>query len=131
MGKKQRIKINQSFIKGIKQAIPKHCSNCGNKYEEKDLTLIQKEDYTAVLHLTCSKCKESYLINVLTPLGHLKGASRVPLKIDLSSAGEAKKFVGKGPVSSDDVIDVHKTLEDIQSAEDLKKLLTAYQENKK
>ena len=119
----RKLAPNIGFIKGIRQAIPKHCSNCGQKYEDKDLTLIQQDDYSAVLHLTCSKCKESYLINVLSPLGTLKGSSRMPLKIDISSAEEAKKFIGKESISSNDVLDIHKTLENINSADELKSLL--------
>ena len=115
---------NRGFIKGIKAAIPKHCSNCGHKYTEEDLTLIQKDDYNAILHLTCGKCKESYLINVVSPLGTLHGSSRMPLKIDIASAKEAKKFIGKKPVSSDDVINIYELLKDIASAEDLNKILS-------
>lgn len=111
---------NQGFIKGIKAAIPKHCSNCGHKYEDKDLTLIQKDTYTAILHLTCSSCKESYLISVLSPLGDLHGSSRIPLKLDITSAQEAKRFIGGAPVSADDVIDVHEFLKEIANADDLK-----------
>lgn len=110
---------NKSFIKGIRKAIPNHCSNCGQKYVEKDLTLIQQDDYAAILHLTCSKCKESYLINVVSALGALHSSSKMPLKIDISSAKEAKKFIGKDPISSDDVLDIHEALKNLESAEDL------------
>jgi len=123
MKSKQTLYKHQQFIKSIKNAIPKHCSNCGYKYRDKDLTLIQRDDYTAVLHLTCSKCQESYLINVVTPLGTLQGSSRMPLKIDISTAEEARKFVGTSPVSSNDVIDIHELLKDLKNAEDLDKLL--------
>ncbi|MBN2016084.1 hypothetical protein JW766_04595 [Candidatus Dojkabacteria bacterium] len=113
---------NNEFIKSIRKAVPNHCSNCGHKYTEKDLTLIQKDDYTAVLHLTCGSCKESYLINVVSPLGTLQGSSRMPLKIDISSAKEAKKFIGKTPVSSDDVLNAHEYLREIKLGKDLKEL---------
>ena len=85
---------NRSFIRNIKNAITKHCSNCGTKYTSKNLTLIQKDDYTAVLHLTCGNCKESYLINIVSPLGMLQGSNRIPLKVDIDSAREAKRFIG-------------------------------------
>lgn len=122
---------NRAFLKNIKNAIPKHCSNCGTKYSEKDLTLIQKDEYTAVLHLTCSNCKESYLINVLSPLGILQGANRIPLKIDIATAGEAKRFIGKKPVSSDNVINVHDLLKKVKSKEDFEKLLNLLPKSKK
>lgn len=122
MKNKQSLLQNQGFIQGIKKAVPKHCSNCGYKYKEKDLTVIQKDDYAAVLHLTCEKCKESYLINVLSPLGSLQGSSRMPLKIDISSAKEAKKFVGKKPVSSNDVLNIHELLDEVKSADKLSKI---------
>ncbi|MFC1780534.1 hypothetical protein ACFLY9_02470 [Patescibacteria group bacterium] len=110
---------NKGFIKSIKNAIPAFCSSCGHKYIEKDLTLIQKDKFAATLHLTCSSCKESYLINVVTPLGMLQGSSRTPLKIDLSSAKEAKKFIRKGPISSDDVLNLHEFLMNIKTGEEL------------
>ena len=109
---------NKSFIKDIQKAIPNHCSNCGRKYTEKDLTLIQKDNYAAVLHLTCSKCKESYLVNVVSALGALHSSSKMPLKIDIASAKEAKKFIGSDPISSDDVLDIHETLKGLNSAKD-------------
>lgn len=115
--------LRKNFIESIKNAIPKHCSNCGTQYKDSDLSLMQKDDYTAILHLTCKKCKESYLINVVSPLGSLQGSSRVPLKIDLLSAKEAKKFIGKAPVKSDDILDLHEILSDVETAEDLKKFL--------
>lgn len=112
---------NERFLKNIRGAIPRHCSNCGHKYENKDLTLIQKDDYTALLHLTCSQCHESYLINIVSPLGTLHGSSRMPLKIDLSSAKEAKKFVGASPVSADDILNIHELLKGVLTADQLKK----------
>ena len=115
--------INRQFIRSIKKAVPKHCSNCGHKYTENDLTLIQKDEYAAVFHLTCQKCKESYLINVVSPFGNLQGSSRLPLKLDISSAEEARKFIGKNSVSSDDVLNLHELLEKLKNAEDLKNLI--------
>jgi hypothetical protein len=118
MDKKARVQ-NKGFMKSIKNAIPAFCSSCGHRYTEKDLTLIQKGKVAATLHLTCSNCRESYLINVVTPLGMLQGSSRTPLKIDLSSAKEAKKFIKEGPISSDDVLNLHEFLNDVKAGEDL------------
>ncbi len=119
----QKISKNQSFIKSVKKAVPKHCSNCGYKYKSDDLTLIQKDDFTAVFHLTCSKCKESFLINVLSPLGALQGSSRMPLKLDITSAKEAKKFIGKKAVSSNEVLNAYELLGKIEFAKDLKNII--------
>lgn len=117
METKKAKKTHKSFINAIKKAIPNHCSNCGRKYSEDDLTLIQKDDYAAVLHLTCKKCKEAYLINVVSPMGTLHSSSKMPLKIDLASAKEAKKFIGQDPIDSDDVLNIHEALKDLTSAE--------------
>ncbi len=113
------------FIRSIRKAVPKHCSNCGNKYGPKDLTMIQKDNFSAVFHLTCPKCKESYLINVVSPLGNLQGSSRMPLKIDIATANEAKKFIGKSAVSSDEVLNIHELLEKIKSGKEFKELLNS------
>jgi len=117
------LKNNHGFIKNIRKAVPKHCSNCGNKYKPEDLTLIQKDDFSAIFHLTCPKCKESYLINVVTPLGNLQGSSRMPLKIDITSAKEAKKYIEGEAVTSDDVLNIHELLEKLDKGDELKKLL--------
>jgi len=90
-----RKKNNKGFLRDVRNAIPRHCSNCGHKYEEENLTIIRKEDFNAVLHLTCNNCGESYLINVVSPTGMLQGSSRMPLKIDIASAKEASKFVNR------------------------------------
>lgn len=119
MDTKPEQKQNTSFIKSIRKAIPNHCGNCGFKYSDNDLTLIQKDDYAAVLHLTCSNCKESYLINVVSPLGTLHSSSKMPLKIDISTAKEAKKFIGRRPVTSDDVLNIHEFLDNLEGGEDL------------
>jgi hypothetical protein len=110
---------NASFLKSIKNAIPKHCSNCGERYTQKDLSLIQKDDFNAILHLTCSRCKESYLINVVSPQGMLQGSSRIPLKIDIASPKEARKFIGKAAISSDDILEIHKYLQKLKDAKEL------------
>ncbi|MBU0975920.1 MAG: hypothetical protein ABIE03_00180 [Patescibacteria group bacterium] len=114
---------SKEFINSIKNAIPRHCSNCGTQYADNDLSLIQRDDYAAMLHLTCQSCKESYLINVVSPLGSLQGSSRVPLKIDILSPEEAKKFIGKSAIKSDDILDLHEILSKIETGEDLKKVL--------
>jgi hypothetical protein len=121
---------NLSFMKSIRDAVPRHCSNCGTRYTERDLTLIQKDDYAAVLHLTCSKCKESYLINVVSPLGVLQGASRVPLKLDIGSAEEAKKFMGDAPISSDDVLNIHELLREVKSGRDFYRIFSEHSQLK-
>ena len=108
---------SRNLFKSIKDAIPRHCSNCGHKYTDEDLNLIQKDDFNAILHLSCISCKESYLINVVSPSGVLQGSSRVPLKIDITSAKEAKKFFGKKPISSDDILNLHELLKKSSSKE--------------
>ncbi len=113
----------QGILNSIKSAMPKHCSNCGAKYEASDFSLIQNDDFSALLHLTCSKCKESYLINVLSPLGTLNASSRIPLKVDIISADEAKKFIGNEAISTDDILNAHVLLKKIKSAEDLESSL--------
>ncbi|MDD3647429.1 MAG: hypothetical protein PHS44_02920 [Candidatus Dojkabacteria bacterium] len=124
MKNKPLIQKGREFINSIKNAIPKHCSNCGTQYTDSDLSLIQKDEFAAILHLTCKKCKESYLINVVSPLGSLQGSSRVPLKIDILSSEEAKKFIGKSAIKSDDILDLHEILSKVETGEDLKKILS-------
>lgn len=62
------------------------------------------------------------MINVLNPVSGIGGASRMPIRVDISSGEEIKKFIGKPPVSADDVIDIHNWLENLKSAKDFNEL---------
>jgi len=114
---------NKDFFNNIQNAIPKHCSNCGNKYTPKDLSLVKKDNISAVFHLNCPKCQESYLINIVSPSGILQGSSRFPIKVDISSSTEAKKFIGKTFISNNDVLDIYDSLKTIKTGKELINLL--------
>lgn len=113
---------NQSYIKSLQQFVPKHCDNCGHKYVEESFRIVKKSEYGTLIHLSCKNCGNSYMINVLNPIKGVGGASRMPIRVDISSGEEIKKFVGKPPISSDDVIDIHNWLKSIKSGKAFKNL---------
>ena len=119
MNQKTPEKLKKSIANKVKNAIPKHCSNCGSKYEDEDLVLIRTDEYGSIFHLVCKKCKEAYLINVVSPLGMVQGSNRVPVRVDISSADDAKNFIGADFVTSNDVLDMHDLLENTSDTDDL------------
>ena len=113
----------KSITKKIKNALPKHCSNCGHKYSDENLSLISNDEFSIVFHLTCTNCKEAYLINVISPQGVLQGSNRMPFRVDISSPLEAKRFFGGEFVTSKDVVFTHKILKSVNNWEELAKYL--------
>lgn len=116
-------RVKQSLNKKMRNAIPKHCSNCGTKYKKSDLVPVKKTDFGALYHLRCSKCQESYLINVVSQIGDMQGSNRIPIRVDISSSNEARRFIGKKFVSPDDVLDTYDLLKNVKSAKEFKDLL--------
>ncbi|MEI7579781.1 MAG: hypothetical protein WCJ58_07180 [bacterium] len=112
----------QKLIKNLLAVAPKHCDNCGNKYEENDFKIVKNSPVSTVIHLKCSKCNNSYMLNVLNPVDGMIGAQRTPVNVDLEHGDEIQKFAGLSGVTRDEAIDVHKQLSADLTKEKLQKL---------
>lgn len=97
----------KSSIKNIMEVAPKHCENCGHKYAEGDFKIMKNTNFNTLLHLKCSQCGSTYMLNVMNPVQGMIGASRMPVNLDISDSIEMAKFAGQTPVENDDAIDVY------------------------
>lgn len=102
----ENIQNDANIIKNIMQIAPKHCENCGHKYSQDDFHLMRSTNVNTLLHLKCSSCGNTYMLNVVSPMQGMVGASRIPLNLDLSGASEVSKFAGKNPTNENDAIDI-------------------------
>ena len=113
-------KIKTKALNQARAVAPKYCEKCGMKYEDVDFNLVQKNNGQSVFHLKCSRCANTYIINVVSPSPHVMASQRSSLNIDLRDAEEMTKFAGQKAVSKDEALDIYNTLQ----VEDLELLLT-------
>ena len=88
--------------------VARYCDKCGRAYEPDDVEILQKTDYSVIIHFGCPNCKARHLATFIKPLGI---TSRIPVNTDLSIE-ELSRFAGKRSVSSNDVLDVHEVLKE-------------------
>lgn len=91
---------------------PKYCEKCGFEYSDDNFQLVQKNNNQAVFHLKCSKCGNTYILNVVSPSPNIMASQRSSLNIDLTEPDEMSKFAGKGAVSKDEALDIFNILKD-------------------
>ncbi len=89
--------------KAFFEHVAKFCDKCGRPYDEKDLDILQQNEYSVVIHFNCPNCKARHLATFIKPLGI---TSRILVNTDLST-DELSKFAGRRSISSDDLLDVH------------------------
>ncbi|MDQ5961225.1 MAG: hypothetical protein QG581_146 [Patescibacteria group bacterium] len=92
-----------------------HCPLCDRKYEPKEMLLLEEERDRTVFHLTCKDCQASTFIFVSAgPMG----VASFGVLTDVDHT-EAKRIFGSDPVSSDDVIEMHRFLKEHKGVESL------------
>ncbi len=94
------------FNEGLK--LVSYCPVCETRYNPMEARMLGQEGETHLLHVKCRKCQNSILAVVLV---NEVGASSVGLLTDLSYE-DVMQFRSNKNVSVDDVIDVHKQLEE-------------------
>lgn len=121
----------QQIIKGIMEVAPKHCENCGSKYNESDFRVMRSSTVNTLLHLKCSSCGNTYMLNVVSPMQGMVGASRMPLNLDLFSPNEVSKFAGIEPTDQDEAIEIYDETSDMGSfIANIKKTINASETKK-
>lgn len=101
-------KVSDKKKKFFIEHIAKFCDKCGTEYKTDNIEILQKSDYSTIIHFFCANCKASQMATFIQPLGI---SSRMPVNTDLDLK-EIQKVVKRPAVSSDEVIDVHEFLED-------------------
>lgn len=84
------------------------CDKCGKSYDVDDVEVLQKNDYSTIIHFSCKKCKARHLATFIRPLGI---TSRMPVNTDLS-IDEIARFSQQSSVTSNDVLDAHEILKE-------------------
>ncbi|MEK7615483.1 MAG: hypothetical protein AAB431_03820 [Patescibacteria group bacterium] len=84
-----------------------YCPVCETPYNPMEAKMLGEDGETRLLHVQCRKCQNSLLALVL--VNHV-GASSVGLLTDLSYE-DVLKFQADRHVTINDVIDIHKVME--------------------
>jgi len=114
---------SQKFIKHFLTIAPKHCDNCGFKYNESDFKIIKSTQQGIVIHLACQNCKNNYVLNVMNPINGLVGTQRAPLNLDLTGDSELMHFAGRDAVNKNDALDAYNILNSDLEQKDIEDLL--------
>lgn len=109
--KRSSSKLHQFFLSNIAS----FCDKCGTAYKQEDLKTITDSPTSAIIQVTCSQCKNMHMAHIVKQLGL---ANRIPLRIDLKPY-ELAKFLKMGPISSDNIIDFHKNLNQTENILDI------------
>lgn len=113
-------RIKAKALNEAREVAPRFCEKCGQAYSDKDFNLVQKNAGQAVFHLKCSRCSNTYILNVVAPAPNIMASQRSSFNIDLKDAQEMSKFAGQKAVSKDEGLDIINLLQ----SQDLEKLLT-------
>lgn len=111
----------QNLLRNILAVAPKHCDNCGAKYDESDFRIMKTTNTSVVMHLRCRSCNNVYMINIMNPINGMVGAQRIPLNIDLVDE-ELQKYAGKSSVTSDDALDLFNKISSNSDQESIRRL---------
>ena len=83
------------------------CPQCNEPYEDSKALLIETDQRKTTFHITCGKCNISTLVSVaVNQLGLVSMGSLTDL-----DRQEVKRLFQREPISSDEVLDVHKYFE--------------------
>jgi len=116
---------NIQIKKLISPLSPKFCENCGNKYGETDLNVINKGETGVIAHLKCAKCGNTYILNIINQPGGIMGASRVPFNTDLSFEEIELYVKDKKQISLDDILATYNYLQSSKLKKDIKELASS------
>jgi len=98
---------------GIK--VVSRCPLCESPFDNLDTRILGEDNETRLLHIRCQKCSNALLALILVSQG---GVSSVGLVTDLSY-DDVLRFQKGGMVSTDDVIEMHRV---VQEADFISKL---------
>jgi len=112
----------QELLRNILAVAPKHCDNCGSKYDESDFRIMKVTQTSVIMHLRCRSCNNVYMINIMNPINGMVGAQRIPLNIDLADE-ELHKYAGKSSVSADDALDLFDKISSNSDQEVIRRIL--------
>lgn len=95
-----------------------HCSVCKAGYGFGKGEVIEKKDNFLSVYLRCPKCESALVASIL--FGTIGGVVITAMLTDLKME-DIKKLKKASPISADDVIEIHKELEEINKSYGYKK----------
>ena len=96
--------MDEGFIKKLVIAI--ECGVCGERYEDENVRIIGHRDDLWFLSVFCPACRSQGLVAAVIEEGELSCSIT-----DLNEMEQAK-FCNQGPVSADELLDIHLFLEE-------------------
>jgi len=106
--------MDHGFIKRLVATIK--CGVCGQHYEGDNMKVLGHRDDLWFLSVFCPACRSQGLVAAVIKKGEL------PLPITDLNETEQVKFRGLGPVSGDELLDIHEFLKDFDG--DFSRLLS-------
>jgi hypothetical protein len=104
MSQKSTEKKDSFLENGLK--LIKQCPLCDQKYNKKSLQVIEQNEETRLVHLTCADCSQGMLaVFLATRLG----VSSIGILTDLT-AGDVTRFQKKQIITEDDILSFHSIL---------------------
>ena len=83
------------------------CSFCGREIARDKMILLDEQDQKTVLHMTCKQCNTATLVFIYN--NNAGGSMGMGIATDMDHLEVVSKL-GESPVSTDEVISVHKLL---------------------
>jgi hypothetical protein len=84
------------------------CSNCGHDFDENSVFILREEEGLFVIQVVCPECQKSFGIAILgLESVAIKNKDEDKLPLQIKELPE--------PISSDDVLDAHKFIKNLDS----------------
>ena len=83
-----------------------NCPMCDFKYDKSGIKVIDKKDGVMVIHLSCRQCKSSVTMAIMTGAF---GITSISVMTDVAKDDIEK--IGRSFIKCDDVLEMHKFLE--------------------
>ena len=86
-----------------------NCSVCGEAFKPRNAHLLSRDPELSHVYTQCSECKSSSITFVLkSTMGFI---TTIGMLTDMTKS-DIERFKGKKPISADDVLELHKSLEE-------------------
>ena len=120
----------EGVIRNIRHLV--HCPFCGADYKEQDIKLLARFEKNYITHLTCCDCGNSIMASFTYHETQKAQRDTEKKKPDIKSdarINEMMKFVERGLISDDNVLDMYKALAGFDG--NFKKLFKSHRVKKK
>jgi hypothetical protein len=89
-----------------------HCPFCGSDYSEKYTRIKAQVNRDYIVQLICPECQNSIMANFSYQGGKRFSKNKIDIRKNDMPSNEMMRFISRGAISDDDVIDLHKEMKD-------------------